>query len=152
MNGVIPMYYTPEIQIRITLEYELAILLRQKGFSEIQIKQLTLFCNQDLSILPHTYIILPIMNNNPLLDCKEYITLVNLMSDNDELYKEIANKLCDKICKHFNIQDSKPKKISNKVYVTNNQPMLCTCCGAPLQPPFNHCDFCGVNFIEKEVI
>lgn len=130
---------------RINIEYILSNLLIEKGFSDIQVKSLFILCNEDFT-LNGQFVLLPMLNNNPLIDCKEYLYRTDVKTLNDELYIKIAKSLCDKICKHFNISESK-KSTNNKIYVVNKQPQLCPCCGANLQPPFNYCDFCNTNFI-----
>lgn len=72
-------------------------------------------------------------------------------------YEKIHNiwKLGDKISAilytHFGICDSmsnsKSSAVNNQLNtVSNRKPILCHCCGSPLQPPFNHCNFCGVFY------
>ena len=64
---------------------------------------------------------------------------------------KLGDKLCTTLYMHFGICDSASNSESNIVNnpsntVDNRKPILCTCCGSPLQPPFNHCDFCNVFY------
>lgn len=62
-----------------------------------------------------------------------------------ELSLELSDNLTNQICKLYGVRSVKPVN-TNGATTPNRKPILCSCCGSPLEPPFNHCKFCGVFY------
>ena len=62
-----------------------------------------------------------------------------------ELSLELSDNLTNQICKLYGVLDAESVDTNNST-TPNRKPILCSCCGSPLEPPFNHCKFCGVFY------
>ena len=65
-----------------------------------------------------------------------------------QLVQELCNDLEERLYKQLGIvrDDVIPVQTELIKTTSNRKPILCSCCGSPLEPPFNHCKFCGVFY------
>lgn len=65
-----------------------------------------------------------------------------------QLVQKLCNDLEKRLYKQFGIvrDDVMPAQTELIKTTSKRKPILCTCCGSPLPPPFNHCDFCNVFY------
>ena len=65
-----------------------------------------------------------------------------------QFVQELCNDLEERLYKQLGIvrDDVIPVQTELIKTTSNRKPILCSCCGSPLEPPFNHCKFCGVFY------
>jgi len=70
------------------------------------------------------------------------------MYSESQLVQKLCNELEKRLYKRLGIiRDSVVPVQTESIKTTSKRkPILCHCCGSPLQPPFNHCNFCGVFY------
>ena len=87
------------------------------------------------------------------MDYKEILS-TSIMLYDANIYSEsqLVQKLCNELEKRLYkrlgiIRDGVVPVQTESIKTTSKRkPILCHCCGSPLQPPFNHCNFCGVFY------
>lgn len=89
-------------------------------------------------------------NNIFLCNIRIDVPLITLSScSSTEQFLNLSLKLSDdlanQICKLYGVPDAEFVDTNNST-TPNRKPILCSCCGSPLEPPFNHCKFCGVFY------
>lgn len=89
-------------------------------------------------------------NNIFLCNVRIDVPLITLSSCNKaeqllNLGLTLSDDLANQICKLYGVLDVKSVDTNNST-TSNRKPILCSCCGSPLEPPFNHCKFCGVFY------
>jgi hypothetical protein len=70
------------------------------------------------------------------------------MYSESQLVQKLCNELEKRLYKQFGIIRDGVVPVQTELIKTTSKrkPILCHCCGSPLQPPFNHCNFCGVFY------
>ena len=95
--------------------------------------RLIVFCNN--IFLCNIRIDVPLIT---LSSCSRTEQLLNLSM-------KLSDDLANQICKLYGVLDAESVDTNNSI-TPNRKPILCSCCGSPLEPPFNHCKFCGVFY------
>jgi len=70
------------------------------------------------------------------------------MYSESQLVQKLCNDLEKRLYKRLGIIRDGVVPVQTELIKTTSKrkPILCHCCGSPLQPPFNHCNFCGVFY------
>lgn len=140
-----------EIKLCILLESYLKTKLNEKILSgkfpnrNTEITDLVVYSGLDLCNLE--------IHFRVQMDYKDILS-TSIMLHEVHTYSEsqLVQKLCDelekRLYKRFGIirDDVVPVQTELIKTTSKRKPILCHCCGSPLQPPFNHCDFCNVFY------
>lgn len=142
---------TEEIKLDILLQSYLKTKLNEKILQgrfpnrDTEITDLVVYSGLDLCNLE--------MHFRVQIDHEDVLS-TSIMLYRDHIYSEsqLVQKLCNDLEKRLYKQlgmirdDVMPAQTELIKTTSKRKPILCTCCGSPLQPPFNHCNFCGVFY------
>lgn len=140
-----------EIKLDILLQSYLKTKLNEKILQgkfpnrDTEITDLVVYSGLDLCSLE--------MKFRVQMDYKD-ILFTSIMLHDAHMYSEsqLVQKLCNdlekRLYKRLGIirDDVMPTQTELIKTTSKRKPILCHCCGSPLQPPFNHCNFCGVFY------